>query len=128
MTEGKQGVLILEFSYPHIFTHGERHKEKREKIRKAAFRTFKTQICYPWYSFEINIQRSKQKQQLDVENVSKLIIDAFSGDIMERDNSKYRQLELYPDDDLRYVRHYYVEGALVDSTQDNTAVKIYGHE
>jgi len=45
---------------------------------------------------------------------------------LNRDDSKFKLLELYPKDDLRFVKAIKVEGDISDSDFDRTFIKIFG--
>lgn len=79
-----------------------------------------------WYAFYIKIKRSSSDRPLDIENVPKLIIDAFSSGIICKDKSLYEEVALYPDDDLTHVRAFQIEGDLSDDRTNNTEVWIFG--
>ena len=119
--------LLHSFEMQTIYTWGDRDPDKRELIREAAKEGFKKPTFnYSWCGFSILIERSKGGRDLDLENVPKLIVDAFSGWQINRDRSKYRELKLYPEDTLRYVRAIYLNGKFVDD-EDRTIVRIYGN-
>jgi len=119
--------LLHSFEMQTIYTWGDRDLDKRELIREAAKEGFKKPpFNYSWCSISIIIERSKGRRDLDLENVPKLIVDSFSGWQINRDGSRYRELELYPEDSLRYVRAIYLNGKFVDG-EDRTIVRIYGN-
>ncbi len=119
--------LIRSFEIPAVYTWGDGDRDKRELIREAATEGFmKLTVNYSWCGFSITIERSKGGRDLDLENVPKLIVDSFSGWQINRDGSKYRELELYPEDTLRYVRAIYLNGKFIDG-KDRTIVRIYGN-
>jgi len=60
-----------------------------------------------------------------LENVPKLIIDAFSGWQIDRDRSAYPKVKIYKDDHLRWVRAIHVEGEFTHD-EDDTEVWIFG--
>ena len=112
---------------PKIYTWGAAEPQKREEIRKSASVGFPAKFpkC-KWYAFYIKIKRNSFERPLDIENVPKLIIDAFSKGIIKRDKSVYSNLCLYPDDDLRNVRGLQVEGDFCNEGTSSTEVLIYG--
>lgn len=119
--------LFLHFKFQQILTWGNNDKDKREFIRQSALEGFPKQSQkYEWYAFNIKVNRNRFiKQQLDIENVPKLIIDAFSRNLISKDKSAYSQVGIYDDDSLEYVRVLYVEGELTNS-EDSTEVWVYG--
>jgi hypothetical protein len=126
--DSKDFVLIHHFSVPSIFTYGEKKDpSKREEIRKIALKNFpeKSPNC-KWYAFYIKVERNPLKRPLDIENVPKLIVDAFSSKQIEKDESHYSKTGLYADDDLKHVRAVQIEGRFSDNRSDNTEVWIFG--
>lgn len=118
------------FSYPKAFTYadtrpGHTDKEKREYIRSKAENNFPKNIkSVKWWAFRIFVQKSGKKP-FDIENVPKLIIDAFCKNQITRDGSKFPALWLYKDDtiDIVKVLEIYGERTLkIDSTQ----IEIFG--
>ena len=118
--------LIHSFEIPAVYTWGDGDRDKRETIRKIAREGFrKPTFIYSWCGFSIVVERNVHGRDLDIENVPKLIIDSFSGWQLRRDRSKYKEVELYPEDTLRYVKAINVGGKFVEH-EDNTLVNIYG--
>ena len=76
--------------------------------------------------FYIKVKRNKFERLLDIENIPKLIIDAFSNKIMYADKSKYPKIKLCPDDDLKYVRTDQIERTFSDEGRNETEVWIFG--
>lgn len=124
--ERNEFTLIHHFKFPHILTWGANDRKRREIIRQSAIKGFpKLILKYDWYGFHIKVSRNRHSRPLDIENVSKLIIDSFSQSQINRDKSSYPQLVLYEDDSLDYVRILHVEGEFT-LEDDNTEVWIYG--
>ena len=125
--DSKEFVLIHRFKIPSVFTWGDRDPSKREEIRRNALKDFPEESpkC-KWYAFYIEVERNPLERPLDIENVPKLIIDAFSSNQINRDESRYSKMGLYPDDDLRYVRAFQIEGKFSDNERNNTEVCIFG--
>lgn len=120
-------ILIHHFKIPKIYTWGEGETQKREAIRKSALERFPAKIpSCKWYGFYIKVKRNCYERPVDIENIPKLIIDAFSEGIIKRDKSTYSNLALYPDDDLTNVRALDVEGDFCQQEPSNTEVWIYG--
>jgi len=118
--------LIHSFEIPAVYTWGDGDRDKRETIRKIAREGFrKPTFIYTWCGFSIVVERNVHGRDLDIENIPKLIIDSFSGWQLRRDRSNYKELELYPEDTLRYVKAINVGGIFVEH-EDNTFVNIYG--
>jgi len=123
----KEFVPIHHFNIPSVLTWGDKYPSKREEIRRNAFKNFPEKLpkC-KWYAFYIKVERNSLERHLDIENVPKLIIDAFSSNQIDRDESRYNKMGLYPDDDLRYVRALQIEGKFSDNGKNNTEVRIFG--
>ena len=119
-------VLIHHFEIPHIYTWGDRELQKREEIRRCAKEGFPANIpnC-KWFAFDIKVKRKCTERPVDIENIPKLIIDAFSEGITKHDKSAYRNLALYCDDDLQNVRALSIEGDFCYE-ESSTEVWIYG--
>jgi hypothetical protein len=125
--DAEEFVLIHHFKIAAIYTWGERERDKREEIRRSAMADFpSTPPKCQWYAFCIGINRSSSERPLDIENVPKLIIDAFSSGIIRKDKSRYTKLSLYPDDDLKHVRAFQIEGRFNNEGMNNTEVWIFG--
>lgn len=106
---------------------GEGEPQKREEIRKNAKEGFPAKIpSCKWYAFSIKVKRNYSERPVDIENIPKLIIDAFSAGIIKRDKSLYRSLVLYSDDDLTNVRALTIEGDFCKQEASSTEVWIYG--
>jgi hypothetical protein len=125
--DSREFVLIHHFKIPRIYTWGEKEKDKREEIRRNAIANFPDSAprC-EWYAFSIEVDRSGLERPLDIENVPKLIVDAFSKGIIQKDKSRYPKVGLYPDDDLRHVRAFQIEGKFNNAGRNNTQVQIFG--
>lgn len=118
--------LIHSFEIPAVYTWGDGDRDKRETIRKIAREGFrKPTFIYSWCGFSIVVERNIHSRDLDIENVPKLIIDSFSGWQLRRDKSLYKELELFPEDTLRYVMVISAGGKFVEN-EDTTYVNIYG--
>src|SRR5205807_1320722 len=89
---------------------GYKDKEKREKIRKQAARLPRNipegvEKC----AFRISVSVA-DRRRFDIENVVKLIIDAFCIRQIQEDESQYRDIGLYADDTIDHVVVLQVEG------------------
>jgi hypothetical protein len=126
-SDSKEFVLIHHFKIPSIYTWGDKDLSKREEIRRYALKNLpqKPPKC-KWYAFYIEVERNPLERSLDIENVPKLIIDAFSSDQIYKDKSRYSKTELYADDDLKHVRAVQIEGKFSDNGSNNTGVWIFG--
>ncbi len=123
-------LKIHTFTYAAAFTYadtraGYTDKDKRERVRLEASRDFPATVPkVAWWAFRIFVK--KRGRTFDIENIPKLIVDAFSGWQIKRDGSRYHQLGLYPDDTIDYVRLIQVSGERTD-LEDRTIVEIFGH-
>jgi len=124
--DSKKFILIHHFNIEKIYTWGTEYKRKREEIRSYAIEKFPDKLheC-DWYAFYIEVERSS-KRLIDIENVPKLIIDAFSIEQIDKDKSRYPKLGLYPNDSLKHVRAFQIQGKPIDNEKDNTKVWIFG--
>ncbi len=102
---------------------GRTDREKREKYREAAAeRGIIRPAADPlWWAFRITVEKSVRL--LDIDNVAKLIVDAFCGWQIRRDNSPHTETELYPNDTLDYVRVLQVAGA--PGSGDRTRIEVF---
>ena len=123
---------IHQFTYPHAFTYGDMRpghtdREKREIMRKAALRKFPKEVgkAIQSWAFRIWVEK-KGKHPFDVENVPKLIVDAFCEKQIAKDKSKYTNLGLYKDDTLDFVKMIEVSGER--AKKDFTRVEIFAHK
>jgi len=126
LDDAERFTLIHHFRIPAIYTWGDRDIDKREEIRRIALKNFPARpFDYEYYGFRIKVKKKKFGRDFDLENVPKLIIDAFSGWQIDRDRSAYRQVEIYKDDTMRWVRAVQIEGGFTND-KDNTEVWIFG--
>ena len=117
--------LFHSFTFPNVYTYGDGDSFKREKIREAASRGFPNiGKEYKWWAFRIIVTSDDSKIKFDIDNVPKLIIDSFSGSQIERDDTKYKNLSLYPDDTVESVRILEVIGNI--GTEKKTIIEIFG--
>lgn len=98
--------------------------EKRERIRAiaAGVLTSPTPVAEKW---AIRIQVWKRGgRPFDIENVPKVIVDAFCKRQIERDGSTQTQVGLYPDDRIDHVAMLQVAGGRTNGP-DKTVVEVY---
>jgi Holliday junction resolvase RusA-like endonuclease len=90
---------LCEFEIDKIYTWGSTNDMKRrEEIRQKACGNNLVPRNKS-YAFRISIYIYPQRKPcLDIDNVPKLILDAFSKNMIEKDNSKYPDCWLYEDD------------------------------
>ncbi|MBI3538165.1 MAG: hypothetical protein HY070_11500 [Chloroflexi bacterium] len=121
---------IHSFTYHSVFTYadtrpGRTDKEKREYIRGVAAKNLPSPIPkVAWWAFRIFVRKSG-RNRIDIENVPKLIVDAFSAWQISRDNSPFLDLVLYADDTIDHVRFVQVAGKRTES-EELTSVEIFG--
>ena len=123
---------IHSFTLEEAFTYGDTRsghtdKEKREMIRAraAVSRDFPSQIPQvEWWAFRIFVRKAGNRR-FDIENVPKLVIDAFCRRQIETDDSSYTDLALYDDDTIDFVRVIQVGGERT-SGQDSMVIEIFG--
>ena len=123
LDDKRKYIRVLYFTFSRVFTWGYRDKERREYIRQKALENLKNDIknfeCKPW-AFRIFM---KSKRKRDIENISKLIVDAFSKQQIKKDRSRYPELGLYENDTIDYVKLIVAGGARDD--KDLTSVEIF---
>ena len=125
---GNAYLRIHEFKYPHAWSYGnmtpgKTDKEKREYIRKIALKKF-PKTMNKKFAFRILVGK-KGDGPFDVDNVPKLVVDAFCKGQIDRDKSKYK-VGLYEDDRLDFVEIIQVFGK---RAKDNfTRVEIFAHQ
>lgn len=113
-------VEVAHFTIPKVQTWGDSLKDRQYKtwIREIANIQQGTGNDFEYFAFSIYSimgQSRRRKQGPDVENIPKLIVDAFTG-------------ILYPDDNLDHVRGVQVEAIFGPDEQEHTEVWIYGYK
>jgi len=94
-------------------------------VRSAASKGIPTSIPnVAWWAFRIFVRKSG-KRTFDIENVPKIIVDAFSSQQIAKDHSNFAEAALYPEDTIEYVRIIQVGGERT-SESDSTTVEIFG--
>jgi hypothetical protein len=112
-------VQVAHFTVPAVRTWGRPDDRLyKEQVRRAAGLAPESREGFEWFVFCIRCvvgeSRDKVHRQVpDVENIPKLIVDAFSG-------------ILYPDDDLHHVRGVQVEAEWGPDEEERAEVRIYG--
>jgi hypothetical protein len=123
-------VKVHSFAIPKAFTYadmrpGHTDGDKREYIRAKAAESFPQNIpSVKWWAFRIFVKKVGSRP-FDIENVPKLIVDAFCRRQVQNDGSKYENLCLYADDTLDYVRIIEV-GGMRSQEEDITKIEIFG--
>ena len=123
-------VKVHSFHLPEAFTYadtrkGHTDKDKRERIRARAAQDFPNNIpSVNWWAFRIFVKKSGNIR-FDIENVPKLIVDAFCIRQIRADGSQYMKLGLFSDDTVDYVRVIEVGG--IRGEEDSTKVDIFGY-
>ncbi len=116
---------LIDVSIPHAFTWGNGDRGKREAIRSAVAPWFPRSVPEArWWAFRL-YARKAGCHGFDVENIPKLIVDAFARDQITRDGSTYAALAIYDDDDICSVRMVQVAGE-PSERDDSTVIQIYG--
>jgi len=123
-------VKVHSFSLPEAFTYadtreGQTDKDKRERIRVKAAEDFPDNIpSVKWWAFRIFVKKSGNRR-FDIENVPKLIVDAFCRRQIQEDGSQYTKLGLFRDDTIDFVRVIEV-GGIRSQAENTTKVEIFG--
>ena len=109
---------VAHFTLPRVQTWGGRDDAVyKERVRRAAALTPEVAGQYSWFVFcirgAVGESRGRWRRQVpDVENIPKLIVDAFTG-------------LLYLDDNLHHVRGVQVEADWVPDAEEQLEVWIY---
>lgn len=128
--DSKQFIKVLDLTVPWAHTWADMRPgftdiERRENFRREASKFLKPfqPINIDWWAFRIYI--TKAGRLLDLDNISKPIIDSFCLKQINKDNSTYEKLGLYPDDTIDYVRIIQLSGE--PNVIDSTRIEIFGH-
>jgi hypothetical protein len=127
---GESEMLIHSFSFDKAITYArEIDFENRELIRKAALDGMPLPIpTVKYWGFRIDVRKcSKPMREFDIENVPKLIVDAFCRKQFTKWDrmSQYKHAGLYENDTIDTVRLLEVKGERIDGP-DITFVEIHG--
>ena len=115
---------LFSVTIPFAYTWGDRDRDKREDIRKAAAEAFPASIpTARWWAFRLFAKKSGDGW--DVDNVPKLVVDAFCGERIDEDRSAFPGVRLYEKDTVAHVRMVQVVGEPA-SGGDTTCVEVYG--
>jgi hypothetical protein len=130
LNDKNEYLKIHSFTLKEAFTYadmrpGQTNKEKRERIRRAASANFPPGIPkVEWWAFRIIVKKCGNRQ-LDIENVPKLIVDAFCQKQITQDESAQKEIGLYEDDTIDFVRIIQVGGER-STIEDSIIVEIFG--
>ena len=106
------------------FTWGSGDLAKRELVREAATQVFPAQVpvANKW-AFRILVRRP---DKFDVDNIPKIIVDAFCAKQLRSDRPKYLSVSLYEDDTVQHVTMVQVAG---ESSEGEflTRIEVFGH-
>jgi hypothetical protein len=106
------------------YTWGDHDRDKRESIRRAVAPDFPSEVPRArWWAFRLYAR--KGGDGWDIENIPKLVVDAFCGEQIVKDRSAYPQLQLYEKDTIEFVRMVQVAGEQ-SSRGDSTVIEIFG--
>jgi len=123
-------MLFHSFTIPMATTYGDKKDfVKRELIREAALVNFpqSSRDRATYWGFRIHVKKNpRPKKSFDLENVPKLIVDAFCvKQIQSRKTpSTFSQVGLYDDDTIDHVRMILVTGERTTG-QSETLVEIH---
>lgn len=131
LSDPQHYIAVLNFEYEAAFTYGDMRpgctdKDKREKIRKVACSSFSGHVpSARWWAFRIGVHKAG-KGAFDIENVPKLVVDAFCQKQIRKDNSAFVNLGFYPDDTLDHVRIIQVSGERISNgSPEKTKVEVF---
>lgn len=132
----KNFSLFTTVVFSEAVTYGSQDKEKRHKIRQAAFGSFPEEIpdCCIW-AFGIVVTKSGNRK-FDVDNVPKLIIDAFDQEMIEKDHADdlglqeqyLERLGLYRVDQIDNVPIVLAGGKRNPGKNDRTEIYIFNKD
>jgi hypothetical protein len=122
----QQYTRVVTFVLDFAFTYGHNDREKREKIREEAAKKWPVPLPanVKHWAFRIAVRKGGRRR-FDIENVPKLIVDAFCKSQIKDDISKYPELGLYEDDTLDHVTLLQVAGKRAGDNTGSTVVKIF---
>lgn len=79
---------LVSVTIPHAYTWGSAERDKREDIRKAVAPHLPRHIPPArWWAFRLYARKTGNRW--DVENIPKLVVDAFSREQIDKDRSAY---------------------------------------
>lgn len=122
-------IPVARFDLPWAVTYadtrpGHTDLEKRERIREVASAAVSS-IPPEAKQWAIRIfVRKAGARRFDIENVPKLIVDAFCRRQISADGSQFADLALYEDDTVDYVTCLQVAGERIDGPE-STTVEIF---
>jgi len=116
---------LFDITIPHAFTWGDGNQAKREDIRAEVAPRFPATIPRArWWAFRLCAKKGG-RASFDVENIPKLIVDAFSGKMLRQGGSQYPRLELYGEDTVDRVGMVQVAGEAFEGG-DSTRGEVLG--
>jgi hypothetical protein len=123
LDDNKLYVPFIRIEVPRVFTWGSQDRSKREVVREVASRVFPlTKPAVDVWAFRIFFKRP---DKCDVDNVTKVIMDAFCAAQIERDASQYGSVGLYADDSASHVKMVQVAG-VQEAGNAITIIEIFG--
>jgi hypothetical protein len=113
---------FIEILVTSAVTWGADDRNKREAIRKTAAERFPSPPppAGPW-AFRIT---ARKRSTFDIDNIPKLVVDAFCGSQIAKDGSEFHQLILYPEDTVEHVGMVQVRGERCFD-RDSTLIEIF---
>ena len=124
LDDGRLYFKVISVTIPYAYTWGSEERNKREAIRRAVAPHFPAHVPPArWWAFRLYARKAGDRW--DVENIPKLLVDAFSGEQIEKDGSGYPQLRLYEKDTIEHVRMVQVAGEQFFD-EDSTIIEIFG--
>ena len=101
-----------------------------DEERRATIRQESLKVCpnrdeiqeVKWWAFRIFVE--KGGNDWDVDNIPKLVVDAFSRKLID-DDSEFPGVTLYDDDTVEFVRMVQVAGKQ-SKHQDRTVIEVFG--
>lgn len=123
-------IRVARFEIPWAVTYadtrpGHTDREKRERIRESAAAALTTvPLEVKQWGVRVLVRKAGRRR-FDIENVPKLIVDAFCKRQIAADSSRYPYLALYEDDTIDHVVVLQVAGERVLGPE-STVVEVFG--
>lgn len=97
-------LKVYSFTLNDVSSFGNNDKGKRENIREAVAQDFPIpkNKKIKWWAFRISVRTPNN--QIDIDNIPKIIIDVFCKDQIKEDESKYPNVCLFKDDTIEFVK------------------------
>ncbi len=117
---------FFNFCIPKAFVWGNGDKDKREYVRAIANNNFPGHVpLNVYWEFRIFVEKAGNID-FDIDNVPKVIVDAFCQWQIQKDDSQYQRIALFEKDTIDFVRVIEVGGER--GANNMTKVEIFYRE